>query len=291
MTRGRSFDPEEASAAFWQRDDVRPVLATRDIGRLFALYLASNPECTQTRLASLTQHDRSEVSNLIRGARSPRISDIDVLTRVADGLAMPDAARVMLGLAPRATRHPAKNVSPVPGPVRTGWYRNRQDPCARIAICGSRSAGTDGALLDESVRGLGTLLTRIPLDVDHGPVGIGIEIMTYIADHYRPRGLGSVVGVFGRSNVVRHADYVLVLGGGEGTLDEIDLAISMGKAMLPLSATGGTARWAYGRLVADESLRAHLLDEEFQALRACDVQQYVRIVEKILTMPRRSSPS
>ena len=78
----RSFDPKDAPAAFWQRGDVRAALVSRIIGQLFASYLEANPECAQTRLAAFTQHDRSDVSNLVRGIRSPRVSDIDVLTRV-----------------------------------------------------------------------------------------------------------------------------------------------------------------------------------------------------------------
>lgn len=60
-------------------------------------------------------------------------------------------------------------------------------------------------------------------------MGIGIEIMTYIADHYRPPDLRAAIGIFGRPNVVRNADFVLVIGDGTGTLDEVDLAVSMGK--------------------------------------------------------------
>ncbi|WP_280366657.1 helix-turn-helix transcriptional regulator [Nocardia wallacei] len=85
---------------FWRRDDVRLALVRREVGRLFGIYLAEFPGCTQTQLALLTGHDRSDISNFIRGARGPRVADIDVLNRVADGLAMPDIARTMLGLAP-----------------------------------------------------------------------------------------------------------------------------------------------------------------------------------------------
>jgi predicted Rossmann-fold nucleotide-binding protein len=56
-------------------------------------------------------------------------------------------------------------------------------------------------------------------------VGIGIEVMTYVADQYRPPELKAAIGVFGHANVVRDADYVIVIGGGSGTLDEVDLAL------------------------------------------------------------------
>ena len=100
MTRRRAFDPRAVPLTFWRDSEVQTALAQHDIGALFRMFLAQHPDCTQTQLALLTEHDRSEVSNLVRGSRSGRIGDIDVLTRIADGLQMPDEARVLTGLAP-----------------------------------------------------------------------------------------------------------------------------------------------------------------------------------------------
>lgn len=100
MTRRKVFDPAGVTAAFWRRPDVLVALTRRDVGRLFDLYLQAFPDCTQTQLAILTQHDRSDISNWVRGVRQPRVSDIEVLIRIADGLEMPDEARLALGLAP-----------------------------------------------------------------------------------------------------------------------------------------------------------------------------------------------
>src|SRR5690606_22773355 len=100
MARRKTFDPRAVPPAFWRRDDVRRALLNREIGRFFGVYLATFPECTQTQLALLTGHDRSDISNFVRGVRSPRVVDIDVLDRIASGLTMPDEARVLLGLAP-----------------------------------------------------------------------------------------------------------------------------------------------------------------------------------------------
>src|SRR5262245_12064919 len=100
VTRRKTFDAAGVPLMFWRRDDVRLALARREVGRLFGIYLAAFPECTQTQLALMTEHDRSDISNFVRGARSPRVTDIDVLGRIADGLGMPDEARVLLGLAP-----------------------------------------------------------------------------------------------------------------------------------------------------------------------------------------------
>jgi hypothetical protein len=86
--------------SFWRRDEVEIALARREVGRVLRAYLAEFPERTQTQLALLTAHDRSDISNFVRGTRDRPVSDIDVLVRIANGLEMPDGARVLLGLAP-----------------------------------------------------------------------------------------------------------------------------------------------------------------------------------------------
>jgi hypothetical protein len=102
VTKRKTFDPRSVALTFWRGDTVQTALANHDVGTLFQLYLQTHPECTQTQLALLTEHDRSDISNWVRGARSGRVGDIDVLTRIADGLQMPDEARVLAGLAPAA---------------------------------------------------------------------------------------------------------------------------------------------------------------------------------------------
>lgn len=297
MTRRRTFDPTVVTATFWRRDDVRLALARREIGRLFAIYLNAHPDCTQTQLALITEHDRSDISNFVRGTRSPRVADIDVLGRVADGLAMPDESRVLLGLAPAAA-----NMSTVRAgdpswtnakPTTTGWFRpDDAERPLRIALCGSRSPDVDGLVVDAAVVALSRLLMNRHCTVDHGPIGVGIEIMTYIADHFRPPNLQAAVGLFGRHNVVRRADYVVVIGGGAGTLDEIDLAIAMGKRILPLPASGGAARHAYQRLRTDPALRSWLSEQTFAALDGCaTANAFTTLFEQILTAtPRSANP-
>ena len=123
-------------------------------------------------------------------------------------------------------------------------------------------------------------------EVDHGPMGIGIEIMTYIADHYRPPTLQAAVGVFGRPNVVRNADFVIIVGGGLGTLDEVDLAISMGKRIVPFVASGGAARHAFERLGSDVRLRSWMPEADFAALGICaSADEYAKIVEHVFADP------
>ena len=278
VTRRKVFDSAAVPVSFWRRGDVQVALARREAGRLFQIYLQTFPGCTQTQLALLTEHDRSDISNWVRGTRQGRVSDIEVLTRIADGLRMPDEARVLLGLAPAdaliaAIRNSPPTVgAPVTGPSGAAGGSEADEPVTRpvrVAICGSRAAGTDNQVIDDVIPSLARLVLARRCLVSHGPVGVGIEVMTYIADHYHPSDITVAVGVFGHRNVVRSADYVLVVGGGAGTQDEIDLALLMGKKVIALPASGGTARRFHDRARRDPRLRAWMAQEAFAALDAC----------------------
>jgi hypothetical protein len=100
-------------------------------------------------------------------------------------------------------------------PVITGWLA--ADPSrapAHVALCGSRAASTNGEHIDATVTSLAELLMRQRYAVSHGPVGVGAEILTRIGDQYHPDGLDAVRGIIGHANVVRDADYVVIVGGG-----------------------------------------------------------------------------
>lgn len=295
MTRRKTFDPTLVPASFWRRDDVQLALALREIGHLFAIYLQAHPDCTQTQLALITEHDRSDISNFVRGTRGPRVTDIDVLGRIADGMALPDESRVLLGLAPAETTLSAIRAGETSGTntefATTGWFRPEcADRPLRIAVCGSRSPDVDSQVVDDAVIAVSRLLMNRHCIVDHGPLGIGIEIMTYIADHFRPPNLHAAIGLFGRHNVVRHADFVLVIGGGTGTLDEIDLAIAMGKRIVPIAASGGAARSAHQRLHTAPEMRSWLSDETFTALGSATTANDIEmLIEQILTATQGSA--
>ncbi|MEV4253855.1 hypothetical protein AB0J52_11890 [Spirillospora sp. NPDC049652] len=89
MTKRKVFDPGSVPVAFWCREDIRHALACRDVADLLRLFLDTFADCTQTQLALVTQHDRSDISNWIRGVRQGRVSDIEVLTRIAAGYRFP----------------------------------------------------------------------------------------------------------------------------------------------------------------------------------------------------------
>ena len=75
----------------YQRDDVRAVLAEREIG---ALYRVLRDEgITQRTIAELTGQSQSEVSEILKGRR---VRDVTVLERICDGLGIP---RKLMGLS------------------------------------------------------------------------------------------------------------------------------------------------------------------------------------------------
>ncbi|WP_217919280.1 hypothetical protein [Actinomadura sp. BRA 177] len=150
---------------------------------------------------------------------------------------------------------------------------------------------TDASVIDAAVRCLARLVMSRNYKVSHGPVGVGIEVMTYIADQYRPPDIALAIGLFGHRNVIQDAEFVIVLGGGAGTQAEIDLALSMGKPIIALPASGGTARRFYHQAARDHRLRDPLDDEQFTDLNACadPGEDFVRIAEQLINNYPRST--
>jgi len=77
--------------ALYQRDDMRAILAERDITEL---YLAlKDAGLTQRQIAELTGQSQSEVSDILDGRR---VISYDLLVRIAEGLSIP---RELMGLS------------------------------------------------------------------------------------------------------------------------------------------------------------------------------------------------
>jgi tetratricopeptide (TPR) repeat protein len=91
-------DPLRVRAEVWQRPDVCAALDRRDIGLLFRL-LRRYCGASQHRIGTAVELDQGTVCKIMNGERA--VTSIEVLERIADGLGMPDAARMRLGLAPK----------------------------------------------------------------------------------------------------------------------------------------------------------------------------------------------
>ena len=99
--------------SFWQRPETAAALRDRDMGRFFALvqqYTGASQTQIGMACGGLTQ---GKVSDIMRGAQE--VKHLAKFEEIADGLNMPDPARIALGLAPRATPYPASQKSR--GPV------------------------------------------------------------------------------------------------------------------------------------------------------------------------------
>ena len=84
-------EPPSIDPRLYDRPEVRPILAERDIGGLYrALNDAGVP---QRRIAELTGQSQSEVSEILKGRR---VLSYDLLVRITDGLGIP---RERMGLS------------------------------------------------------------------------------------------------------------------------------------------------------------------------------------------------
>ncbi|WP_214111360.1 helix-turn-helix domain-containing protein [Acrocarpospora catenulata] len=132
----------------WRHPMTQRALQERDIRALFLL--AQKYGATQTRLAHATGLLQGRVSEIIRGSR--KVTALDVLERIADGLAMPDDARMAFGLAPQ---HPV-GLDHL-GPVGRAEIIN-VFPSQSTAAQDIRLVTRDATRLDVlAVRGLGLL--------------------------------------------------------------------------------------------------------------------------------------
>jgi len=95
--RASAFDPPAIPAEFWARPSVAQALTRRDMGALFRL-LRQYTGLSQTRIATATGIPQGRVSEIIRDKRA--VGATHVFERIANGLDMPDGARLALGLAP-----------------------------------------------------------------------------------------------------------------------------------------------------------------------------------------------
>jgi len=107
---GRANDLIVIPDSFWQRPETTTVLRNRDAGKLFAL-LRQYTGASQTQIGIACGMTQGKVSFIMRGIR--QVEKLEVFERIADGLHMPDAARILFGLAPSA---PSR--TPAPGQQR-----------------------------------------------------------------------------------------------------------------------------------------------------------------------------
>ena len=103
----RSHFPDDV----WRRADVLDMCRNRDAGALLRLANSSRFRISQGRLAHWIGTEAADVSRLING-KAGQVVRLDRWERIADGLNMPDHARIALGLAPRRVRSSTSGTHP-----------------------------------------------------------------------------------------------------------------------------------------------------------------------------------
>ena len=114
--RDSAFGPPAISPDFWSRPEVTAALARRDIGELFRL-LKTLAGMSQTRIGAATGNAQGRVSQITHG--NYEVRTVKSLDRIAEGLAMPDHARVALGLAPSNLAHASSPSAQSATPARS----------------------------------------------------------------------------------------------------------------------------------------------------------------------------
>ncbi|MCC9306957.1 helix-turn-helix domain-containing protein [Kitasatospora sp. RB6PN24] len=152
----------------WQHSEAQRALRNRDMGALFRL-VQHHTGASQARLGTAVGMNQGRVNEIMNGRRA--ISGLDVFERIAEGLAMPDQARHLLGLAPRREKHSsgaAFDLAAFPEVVRV--YSDQGTAALEI----QRAARAAHEIDVLAVRGLGLLglrdsLLRPHLDRDGDP--------------------------------------------------------------------------------------------------------------------------
>jgi transcriptional regulator with XRE-family HTH domain len=95
----RGTDLIEIPDAFWQRPEILAALRARAVGKLLLL-VHHYTGASQTQIATACGMTQPKISDIMRGGQ--KVETLAVFERFADALDMPDPARILLGLAPRA---------------------------------------------------------------------------------------------------------------------------------------------------------------------------------------------
>ncbi len=164
---GRADDLIQIPASLWERPEVIAALRNRDIGRFFAL-VQQYSGASQTQIGIACVLPQGKVSDIIRGVQ--QVEKLEVFERIANGLGLPDPARISLGLAPHRPGSPRAippgDTSAPQVPSASGLFtldegdRQEDDPVRRRTFVGLTGATMASAILDGIPR------TRPPADAE-----------------------------------------------------------------------------------------------------------------------------
>ena len=144
---GRANDLIKIPASFWERPEVVAALRKRDIGRFFAL-VQQYTGASQTQIGIACILPQGKVSAIINGIQ--QVEKLELFDRVADGLGLPDPARIALGLAPHRPGSAQAPMVSSASPLFTLDEGDRQedDSVRRRTFVGLTGATMVSAILD-----------------------------------------------------------------------------------------------------------------------------------------------
>ncbi|MFG2301524.1 XRE family transcriptional regulator [Actinacidiphila glaucinigra] len=167
MSEPVSGDAVDIPAWAWEREEIREALRTRDAGAILR-FAQQYGGASQSRIAAATGLLQGRVNEIVRGRRS--VVRFDVFERIAQGLRMPDHARLLMGLAPRRLRsygvgdlmdHPQVAAVALTKPEAAAEIREVAAGADAVDVVGVRAMGLL-ALGDSLLRGPLTRRGRTP---------------------------------------------------------------------------------------------------------------------------------
>jgi hypothetical protein len=135
---GRANDLIVIPDSFWRRAEVTAALRSRRIGQFFDL-VHQHTGASQTQIGMACGFTQGKVSFIVRGIS--QVEKLEVFERIADGLKMPDSARIIMGLAPRTPPTPRKPAPPIP--------RRDSNPAPAARVSGPFDADPEGEQEDD----------------------------------------------------------------------------------------------------------------------------------------------
>lgn len=196
-------------AAVWRRPETGAALRARNVAVLLRL-AQQYTGASQADLGAAVGLTQSRINELVNGKRE--VVRLDVFERIADGLNMPDAARMLMGLSPAAARQTSdtQDLAEAAATVARS-YHSQQAAAREIRQLAARARSLD--LL--AVRGLGLLglndsLLRAAITKRSGPP-LAIRVLILDADcdaaTRRAREIGETPAAF--AVAVRLAEHKL----------------------------------------------------------------------------------
>lgn len=178
---GRAPEPIAIPVWAWKREEIRRILQERDIAGLLR-FAQRYGGASQTRLAAATGIAQGRISEILNGRK--RVTSFEVVERIADGLGMPDQARMLFGLAPLnlailtgdSTAATASTAQLSPPSVEEEEKEDRVKRRQFISLAGAGIVATAGSLTGADR--IAAALTRYTTSTTaHGP-SLTIEALT-----------------------------------------------------------------------------------------------------------------